>query len=229
MNPNQQSKTAILCFANSAQEEVKHKYLPKGRDLFNALTNNTLKTVEKTGLAYFHFTEKQQLGATFGERFSNAIQAIFEKGFQRVITVGNDTPLLKSQHIVEAVRQLESKNVVLGPSLDGGFYLLGIHKTHFNREQFIDLPWQTSSIKKTLLTLVRSYKDTQVALLANLGDIDAKEDVQRLFNFSSVLPREIVQLFIQILREFVKITTRSFLIVTDNKHFIYFNKGSPSC
>jgi len=59
-----------------------------------------------------------------------------------VITIGNDTPILKSHHIVEASRQLESKNVVLGPSLDGGFYLLGIHKTHFNREQFIDLPWQ---------------------------------------------------------------------------------------
>tara|TARA_R110002012_G_scaffold263456_2_gene446504 strand:- start:171569 stop:172258 length:690 start_codon:yes stop_codon:yes gene_type:complete len=228
MNLNQQSKTAILFFAHSAQEEVKYKYLPKGEELFHTLTNSTLKSLVKTGLPYFHFSENQQIGATFGERFSNAIQAIFEKGFQKVITVGNDTPLLKSQHIVEAAEQLESRHVVLGPSLDGGFYLLGIHKTHFNREQFIDLPWQTSSIKKTILALVRSYNDTQVALLANLSDIDTREDVQRLFNFSSVLPQEIVQLFILILQEFVWITTRSFLIFRAKKYFIYFNKGSPS-
>ena len=80
--------TAILIFANSAEFEAVQKPFRSSETLFDALNEQTIKIVEKTGLPYFHFSEKNQYGATFGERFANAIQSIYDKGFQTVITIG---------------------------------------------------------------------------------------------------------------------------------------------
>lgn len=227
MNSSHPAKTAILIFANSAEEDVKHKPIPKGKKLFDALTKTTLKTVETAGLPYFHFTEKQQIGATFGERYSNAIQAIFNKGFDKVITIGNDSPKLKAHHINEAVKQLETNKVVLGPSLDGGFYLLGIQKANFNKEQFFHLPWQTNSIKKTLLALIVTNNNSKVSFLPYLSDIDSVEDIHYIFNFSFILPKQLRLLFLEIIKEFKIVINYYSLFFSSLKRSIYFNKGSP--
>ena len=145
--------TAILIFANSAEKEAERKTFLSS-DVFSALNHQTLKTVEKSGIEYFHFSEKNQVGSSFGERFSNAIENIFNKGFKNVITIGNDTPHLKTKHLVDTVHQLEKNDLVLGPSKDGGFYLMGIKKEHFNKETFLKLPWQTSKLQKCITSIV---------------------------------------------------------------------------
>jgi hypothetical protein len=213
MNRSHQPKTAILLFANSAQEEVKHKSIYKGKELFDALTNTTLKTLEKTGLAYFHFSEKEQIGNTFGERFSNAIQTIFDGGYDKVITIGNDTPSLKAHLINEASKLLETNKVVLGPSLDGGFYLLGIQKASF---------------KKILLGLITADQATKVSFLPSLSDLDAAEDIKRLFNFTLLLPKEIAAILLLILQEFRTKYTISSIYFNSTKHPVFYNKGSPN-
>ena len=73
-------KTAILIFANSAKEEANANPLQIVL-FFETLTNETINKVKQTGLPYFHFTEKQQIGNSFGARFTNAIQSVFDKGF----------------------------------------------------------------------------------------------------------------------------------------------------
>ena len=103
-----QHKTAILVFANSSQEEISHKAIPKSGLLFDMLTQRTLKTVKKTKLPYFHLTEEHQVGDSFGERFTNAIQMVFTKGFEQIITIGNDTPQLRVSHILDASGHLEN-------------------------------------------------------------------------------------------------------------------------
>ena len=77
-------KTAILIFSNSAKEDAKRKSFADSQ-LFETLTNETINKVKKTGLPYFHFTETQQEGTSFGARFSNAIQTVFDKGFTNII------------------------------------------------------------------------------------------------------------------------------------------------
>ncbi len=129
-------KTAILVFARSSKEETVHKSIYNGAQLFDSLTDYTLEIASKTHLPYFHFSEEQQIGDTFGERFINAIQAVFEKGYEQVITIGNDTPQLKVSHIIEAEKQLSSNKSVLGPSADSGFYLMGLHKSQFDHYAF---------------------------------------------------------------------------------------------
>ncbi len=218
-------RTAILVFANSSQEEVKHKAIVKGTLLFDILTAHTLETVEKTRLPYFHFTEDQQKGSTFGERFSNAIQAVYDKGYDRIITIGNDSPQLKPEHIFEAENQLKNNRFVLGPSADGGFYLMGLHLDQFNPNMFRQLAWQTSNLSKQLLDLVSVSKE--VVCLETLFDIDTVTDIKSFIAFANYIPKKLLQILLHILAEAKKtLGQATFHVVTPHLRLLQ-NKGSP--
>ncbi|WP_299059809.1 DUF2064 domain-containing protein [uncultured Polaribacter sp.] len=217
--------TAILIFANSAEKEAERKSFLYS-DVFSALNHQTLKTVEKSGIEYFHFSEKNQVGSSFGERFSNAIEAIFKKGFENVITVGNDTPHLKTSHLVDTLFQLENNDLVLGPSKDGGFYLMGIKKEHFNKETFLKLPWQTSKLQKCI-TSILSSKVLNIKFLEILNDLDVLEDIKKIFHSFKRIPKSILKVLTLLIftqKEFFidVIINLQKTISTPNS-----NKGSP--
>lgn len=226
MTQVQQHKTAVLVFANSSCEELKHKSFTQNERLFEVLTQQALKTVEKTGLPHFHFTEKQQVGLTFGERFTNAIQAIFDKGFDQVITIGNDSPQLQASHILEATNQLNNKKFVLGPSSDGGFYLMGIHRSQFNASDFKNLAWQTASLSKQLLGLVTTTS-VSVFRLPTLFDIDTVQDITSLLAYAYQLPKNLLVLLLTILQSEEKNTERNTLFIPPLYTNGFHNKGSP--
>jgi len=184
-------KTAILVFARSSKEEVAHKSIYNGTQLFDTLTAYTLETASKTCLPYFHFSEEQQIGLTFGERFANAVQAVFEKGYEQIITIGNDSPKLKASHILEAEKRLSSNKLVLGPSADGGFYLMGLHKSQFDPHTFRELAWQTSDVSKELLAL-ESQGNNEVFKLDTLYDIDTQEDIKSIISYTYRLSKNLL-------------------------------------
>jgi len=93
-------QTAVLIFANSSQGERKFKSFDKGDAFVGKLNENILQTLKKSKLHHYFFTDKEQVGKSFGEGFSNAIKAVFEKGFESVISVGIDTPQLRKHHIL---------------------------------------------------------------------------------------------------------------------------------
>ncbi len=171
--------TAILIFANSATQEKNRKFFLKSEVLFDALNKEAILKAKQTGLPYFLVSEKEQSGATFGERYTNALASIFDQGFDHVISIGNDTPQLCSQHILDAAREVKRNKAVVGPSKDGGFYLLGIHKSSFNPDLLLQLPWQKVQLLETLLQ-VFSQKNIHAKKLQVLQDIDTLEDVQAL-------------------------------------------------
>ncbi len=223
---NHQIKTAVLIFANSSQEEAKHKSIASDGKLFDALTNKTLKTVEKSQLPYFHFSEKQQIGSSFGERFSNAIQAVFDKGYEHIITIGNDSPQLMASHILKANEQLQSKKFVLGPTTDGGFYLMGLHNTQFDASAFKNLAWQTSSLLQQLQGLV-CKQAKEIVLLEHLFDIDTVNDIKAIVAYTYNLPELILMLLLQLLdlqKQTSKKTSHSY---SSNYFTALRNKGSP--
>ena len=78
------TKTAILIFANSAEKEVERKSFLSA-EIFYALNSQNLKTVSKFEIEYFHISEKKQVGNTFVAPFSNAITAIFYRGFEHIV------------------------------------------------------------------------------------------------------------------------------------------------
>ena len=182
-----------MVFARSAQQDAQQKGLINGDLLFHALTKETLQKVERSGLPFFHSTEMEQQGDSFGARFVHAIQEIFSKGFDSVITIGNDSPQLKTKHLVLAHQQLALGHTVLGPSLDGGIYLMGLHKCQFDAQQFLDLPWQRFALFKSIVQLAQKNTAT-VYRLPVLADIDVLNDFIQLGNFVKSVPTHLLSL-----------------------------------
>ena len=225
MKSSKLQNTAILIFANSAEEEIRHKSLAHARDLFTDLTYNTLKKVRQTGIPYFHFSEHEQRGIGFGERFTNAIQDIFDKGFENIITLGNDTPQLKTSQLIQALNLLESGKIVVGPSADGGFYLMGINQSSFNSEQFIRLPWRTADVRSALVSLMVEY-GRDIHSLQVLEDIDSLNDIKRIASRIYNIPISI-KCYLQLLHKSLVSTVIRKEAYSFSLAFAHYNKGSP--
>lgn len=218
-------QTAILIFANSAKKSLDSKRISTSK-FFKIIDTKTLETVQKTGLPFFHFSEDQQTGISFGERFSNAITSVFEKGFQSIITIGNDIPHLNASIINKAAQHLEDRSYVLGPSSDGGFYLMGFKKAHFNKEEFANLPWETKYLKQRFVNVLTS-NNLDFYFLETLSDIDSLADIDVVLKSSRFLNKSLKSLL-------SKLTAFSKRFFTSNRpiykiHCIscLFNKGSP--
>lgn len=218
--------TAILIFANSANKDSHIKKFGGDASLFDALNQHSLKIVKATGLPYFHFTEKEQRGATFGERFTNAIKSIYNKGFLNIIAIGNDSPQLKTQHLLETCQQLQKGKTVLGPAVDGGFYLLGLHCSNFHQDTFEALPWQATSLFNTTRYYFESLGCT-IFSLNRLIDIDSASDIKRLSNHTRTLVGEWLSLFSKLMGQTIAFFEAGQTAKKNIFLFIPFNKGSP--
>jgi len=220
-------KTAILIFAQTAITEASRKRLGNAIALFKELNKQTIAIARKANIPYFIFSEREQVGATFGERFTNALTTVYEKGYNQVITIGNDTPHLSVGHILQAQEKLKQTALVIGPSADGGCYLMGLRKSHFNPEQFKSLPWQSSKLG-TIISDTLLRKRTNLYLLETLSDIDTLTDLKQILNETSTLSERLLQLIKNVVHQgnplVYRTTERLFESVTKR----YFNKGSPS-
>ncbi|WP_394974384.1 DUF2064 domain-containing protein [uncultured Croceitalea sp.] len=221
-----QHNTAILIFAHSAAQEFEQKPFAKNTVLFEALNKETLTKVKKTGLPYFHFTEKEQFGDTFGERFVNAIQEVYEKGYKNVITIGNDSPQLKTSHLLEANKQLELGKTVLGPTFDGGFYLMGLQKSTFDASLFERLPWQRFGLFNRISQLFEN-SNSNLFRLPVFEDIDTERDVAIILNFTKTLSSFILLLLNKISSYLDTIFPKQENISHTNFSLSFYNKGSP--
>lgn len=180
------SKIALLFFSRTAQKEaaVKHwlgaNKQQKNKKIATQLIEQTEQFLHQLQLPVFVFNEDNQKGNTFGERFSNAYQEIFNLGYDAVISVGNDSPELTSVNWNQAINQLQQNQCVLGPSFNGGAYFVGITKTAFNKKQFEQLPWQRSELFSALFSYCEKASLTQVGLLQKLHDLNTLNDVFKL-------------------------------------------------
>lgn len=217
-------KTAILIFAQSAAEESKNKYFSNGIQLFSALNEHVISKVKKTGLSYYLITEKEQIGNSFAERFTNAIRFIFDKGFSNIIAVGNDCPELNSDQLCQAILNLKESKTTIGPTLDGGFYLLAFHKKQFDKNAFLNLPWQKKSLRKELV----KYLELKNACITNLcfyNDLDSFDDIKYYLSHKINISKEVLLL----LQTSNTISLQNIKSIFLEKSFItfHFNKGSP--
>ena len=90
-------------------------YLPEeARDYFRELVKPLLE-----------FSTYPQRGQDLGERMQNAIQKEFSNGAARVVVLDTDSPTLPGQYIMQAFELLKKVDFVLGPTCDGGCYLMG--------------------------------------------------------------------------------------------------------
>ena len=218
--------TAILIFANSSTEEARQKSFYQGESFFEALNAHCLETVQKTGIPYFLFTEKEQVGADFGARFVNAITCVYNKGFENIITVGNDTPHLSSSQLLTTAKLLEKNKFVLGPSRDGGFYLMGLHRSQFDPTSFLKLPWQTSRLSKCIDLLIKKA-NIEVVRLKVLTDVDKFNDLKNILNSYKSLGRRLKRIILALLQFGEKIFNIIWLEKFQLEQQNLYNKGSP--
>ncbi len=219
-------RTAILIFANTASEEVKRKKIQRSEPLFDHLNNKVLKIARSTALPYFLVSEEEQIGENFGERFTNAIAQVFQKGFQQVISIGNDTPGLTKKHIIDTAELLNKNGVVLGPSVDGGFYLMGIRKELFHKKQFLKLPWQTSQLSQCIKRLLNKSVEN-IIWLDRLRDIDSVIDLKHFIQDNGNVDDVLKSMILQIIKSAKAFSSPS--VLSHQLLFLnhFYNKGSP--
>ena len=122
------------------------------------------------------FVKKLQAGDQLGKRMELAFFELFEQDYSKVVIIGSDCPELTTSFIKEAFEKLDNNDVVIGPSSDGGYYLLGLKK--LIPELFNDKQWSTGSVlSDTILDTVRLRKEC--SFLPELSDIDTAEDLFR--------------------------------------------------
>jgi rSAM/selenodomain-associated transferase 1 len=118
------------------------------------------------------YQKYQQEGEDLGIRMLNAFKNGFEAGYKKIIIIGSDLYDLSSKEIDNAFNQLDKNDLVLGPALDGGYYLLGMKELY--KKVFKNKEWGTATVKKdTLQDLINQ----QVKLLEVKNDIDVYEDI----------------------------------------------------
>lgn len=219
-----QKQTAILVFAHSSEKEACKKQFVHSKKLFKKLNEKTLAKANKTGLDVILITEKQQTGNSFGERFTNAIKSVFNRGYNQIITIGNDSPNLKTKHLLKAFKNLQENKNTLGPSFDGGTYLIALKKEHFHYTEFKNLPWQSHKVFSSLKKYF-AHQSITTNQLNYLVDIDS-------FNDISLLIKK-VKTSINFLEDFLQKTYNKViaLFICNYTSYTYsysfYNKGSP--
>lgn len=219
------TNTAILLFANSSSHEQSLKKMAHAGRLFDKLNARVTQTVQESGLPYFLISENQQVGNTFGERYANAIEHVYNAGYDTVITIGNDTPELTVQDLIQASEQGSSISTVLGPSRDGGFYLLSIHKDTYEREAFLQFSWQTQTVRQELEQFL--IAKSQIIFLEQKNDLDTLEHVFLLLKSKSGTDFQLLQLLQLILSAQTVNTYINDLLLSHTFISLHFNKGSP--
>ena len=120
------------------------------------------------------FQKKRQKGADLGERMQHAFTTAFQDDYEKVLIIGSDLFDLKPTHITTAFKILETHDFAIGPSLDGGYYLLGMKQLH--PALFKNKKWGADSVLENTL---QDLQQQNVKLLDALNDIDTFEDLQQ--------------------------------------------------
>ncbi len=120
-----------------------------------------------------------QRGTHFGERLNFAAEDLFKIGFQSVCLINSDSPTVPAISFATAVSQLANPGarVVLGPSDDGGYYLIGMKQVY--RRLFEEIDWSTERVFAQTVERAEEI-DVEVYKLPNGFDIDDRTTLRRL-------------------------------------------------
>lgn len=123
-----------------------------------------------------------QRGGELGSRLHSTFVQLFGHGFGHVLAIDSDTPTLPSaylQHALAAIAQPEN-DVVLGPTEDGGYYLIGLRDAH--RELFDEMPWSTPQVLTETLRRAEA-QHLHAVCVEPWFDVDTPDDLRRLLAF----------------------------------------------
>jgi uncharacterized protein len=117
-----------------------------------------------------------QTGRDLGEKMKNALAETFAAGFDRAILIGSDLPDLPAIIIDESFDALAHSPTVIGPCLDGGYYLIGFTKDGFLPDIFDDIAWSSGTVLSGTGEHFRDH-DVRPYVLPAWLDVDAEKDL----------------------------------------------------
>lgn len=121
----------------------------------------------------------RQVGMDLGKRLTSATQWAAEHGYTKILLVGSDSPTLPISYISQALTLLDSRNSVIGPSTDGGYYLIGFSVETLATtvpHVFEEIAWSTAEVFQQTVRRIHSVEAT-LGLLPPWYDIDTAEDL----------------------------------------------------
>ena len=120
-----------------------------------------------------------QRGVKFGERLVLAAEDLFKVGFESVCLINSDSPTVPASNFTEAVDELAKSGdrIVLGPSDDGGYYLIGLGQMH--RRLFEEIDWSTKHVLTQTIDRAAEI-GVHVHLLPHGFDVDDRATLRRV-------------------------------------------------
>jgi uncharacterized protein len=135
-------------------------------------------------LVFFKIMEERQgtrlldqVGEDLGWRMHRTFVDLFAKGYKQVIIVGTDVPTLPLSVYQKALAMLGRSDVVLGPAMDGGYYLIGLTKPA--EQLFTGVPWSTDQVFAVTQQKAKTL-GLSVELTTAWRDVDTIADLQSL-------------------------------------------------
>ena len=118
------------------------------------------------------YEKRLQEGENLGIRMGNAFEQGFKEGYSSVIVIGCDLLDITQRDLEDAFTALDHADYVLGPAIDGGYYLLGMKAA--TPRLFVNKTWGTNTVLKDTLS---DLNGEGVVLLPERNDIDTFEDI----------------------------------------------------
>lgn len=135
-----------------------------------------LKAIINEEVIYF-----PQKGNSIGEKMANAFEEMFAKGYEQVVLVGSDIPHILVSSIKQAFKDLENSDVVINPTTDGGYYLIGFNKLENYKEIFNIEKYGGEDVLTSTIAKIEDIKYSYTLGEKNF-DIDVWSDLKALGN-----------------------------------------------
>ena len=152
------------------------------RDLEGVVPYSDREAVEPwPGLEDLAARARHQRGATLEQRMDNAFADAWEEGVERAVLVGSDIPGLNAADTARALESLKDRKAVIGPSADGGYYLIGF--THASYQSRFVLATAGNRAVTPFEQVIRGLQSGGVTweTLPELNDVDTAADVRAVY------------------------------------------------
>jgi hypothetical protein len=136
-----------------------------------------------------HRRFQPQQGGDLGQRMVQAFRRSFNEGFSNVLLIGSDIPDLPTDVLRRALVELQIHAAVIGPSSDGGYYLIGFEKRHFLPGVFEGIEWSSDTVFERSLQILRQH-GRGVFVLPEWHDVDTPADLGELIRRGMGTPFE---------------------------------------
>lgn len=120
------------------------------------------------------YAKRLQSGDDLGERMKEAFRQAFASEYEKVVIIGSDCAEMTPQILEQSFQALDDADIVIGPSKDGGYYLLGM--SFFYPDLFADIKWSTPTVYDRTISKITTM-NLPMHTLPVLNDIDNEEDL----------------------------------------------------